>query len=85
MGIMAKIYAYMGHRTDEDTGDNCIHHQVTRCNDDKGASLKYYRSEEGRYKICDNIKEFVRSLPIIDNFGTWLKNFGDAKRRKKKT
>lgn len=57
----------------------------TRCNDDKSASLKYYRSEEGRYKICDNIKEFVRTLPIIDDFGKWLKNFGDARRRKKKT
>jgi len=49
-----------------------------RCNGDKSASLKYYRSEEGRYKICDNIKEFVRSLPIIDDSGKWLKNFGDA-------
>lgn len=56
-----------------------------RCNDDKSASLKYYRTEEGRYKICDNIKEFVRTLPIIDDFGKWLKNFGDARRRKKKT
>ena len=49
-----------------------------RCNGDKSASLKYYRSEEGRYKICDNIKEFVRTFPIIDDFGKWLKNFGDA-------
>lgn len=57
----------------------------TICNDDKSASLKYYRSEEGRYKICDNIKEFIRTLPIIDDFGKWLKNFGDARKRKKKT
>lgn len=53
----------------------------TECNEDKSASLNYYRSEEGRYKIFDNIKEFVRTLPIIDDFGKWLKKFGDARRR----
>jgi len=68
-------------------GSNEVYNLMSLCkehNDDKSASLEYYRSEEGRYKICDNIKKFVRSLPIIFNFEEWLKKYGDARRRVKK-
>jgi len=53
------------------------------CNINKSKSLEYYKSEEGRRKLILNIKRFVRSLPIINNFTEWLKMSGDARYRKK--
>ncbi len=44
------------------------------CNTDKGKSVTYYRSNEGRQKILHNIQVFVRHLPLIHNFGSWLKS-----------
>ncbi len=51
-----------------------------RCNDDKGKRLDYYKSEEGRLKLKENIQYFVRDLPIIQYFGKWLKSAGNARR-----
>ncbi|MFX1569445.1 MAG: HNH endonuclease [Promethearchaeota archaeon] len=50
-----------------------------KCNDDKGKRLDYYRSEEGRIKLEENIQSFVRDLLIIQNFGKWLKRAGNAR------
>jgi len=50
-----------------------------KCNEDKNTSLKYYRSEEGRYKLLENIKRFVRTFPMIHDFKNWLTKMGDAK------
>ena len=52
------------------------------CNGNKSAKLDYYRSTEGKLKIMDNIKEFVKTLPIIHDFGDWLEKMGDKRRRK---
>lgn len=51
-----------------------------KCNDDKGKRLDYYRSEEGRLKLEENIQYFVRDTIIIQNFGKWLKSAGNARR-----
>ena len=52
------------------------------CNSDKNASLGYYRSEEGRLKLIENIKKFVVTLLIIHDFKDWLMKMGDGRRRK---
>lgn len=33
----------------------------------------------------ENIKEFVKTLPIIHDFGDWLEKIGDKRRRKQLT
>jgi len=52
------------------------------CNGNKSARLDYYRSEEGKLKLMENIKEFAKTLPMIHNFGNWLEKIGDKRRRK---
>ena len=49
------------------------------CNANKSAKLDYYRSDEGKLKLMENIKEFVKTLPLIHDFGDWL---GNKNRRK---
>ncbi len=51
------------------------------CNENKSKSLEYYRGNEGKYKIINNIRKFIRTLPIMHDFGTWLGKMGNAKRR----
>lgn len=51
------------------------------CNGDKGKRLNYYRSEEGRKKLEDNIRSTVKNLTIITNFSQWLRNIGDSRRK----
>ena len=43
--------------------------------------LKFYRSDHGREQLKDNIKKFVETLPIITDFGSWLENIGDMRKR----
>ncbi len=50
------------------------------CNRDKGKRLDYYRSGEGRKKLMENIKYFTRNLPMISNFGEWLRKTGGTKK-----
>lgn len=52
------------------------------CNGNKAARIDYYRNEEGKLKIMENIKEFVKTLLMIHNFGYWLEKMGDKRRRK---
>ncbi len=52
------------------------------CNEDKSNRLEYYKSEEGKQKLQLNIREFVKDLLLIQNFGEWLKKAGDARRKK---
>ncbi len=42
------------------------------CNKNKGARLAYYQSKEGQNKLEMNIRDFVKNLGIILNFGVWL-------------
>ncbi len=66
-------------------GANMIFNLMTlciKCNKDKGNRLDYYKSIEGRKKILNNIKEFVKELPIISNFKNWLIRAGGRKKRK---
>lgn len=51
------------------------------CNNEKSASLKYYKSDEGRFKLYDNITNFLRDLTIINDFSKWLKEVGDKRRK----
>jgi len=50
------------------------------CNKDKGKRLDYYRSGEGRKKLIENIRYFTRNLPMISNFGEWLRKAGGTKK-----
>ncbi len=52
------------------------------CNLDKGRKLDFYRSDNGKEQLRFNITKFVETLPIIQDFGTWLKIVGDMRRRK---
>ncbi len=52
------------------------------CNGNKSAKLDYYRSNEGKFKIMENIHKFVKTLPMIHDFGAWLEKIGDKRRRK---
>jgi len=52
------------------------------CNSDKNNRLEYYKSDEGRQKLLLNIREFVKDVLLIHNFGDWLKKVGDARRKK---
>ncbi len=52
------------------------------CNGNKSARLDYYRGEEGKLKIMENIKRFVKTIPMIHDFGDWLEKIGDKRRRK---
>ncbi len=52
------------------------------CNENKGNRLEYYKSEEGKQKLLQNIREFVNNLRLISNFGEWLMMAGDARRKK---
>lgn len=45
----------------------------SKCNADKGNRLTYYQSDEGKNKLRFNINKIVKNLPIIHNFGDWLK------------
>ncbi len=54
-----------------------------KCNADKGNRLDYYRIDEGKEKIKDNIRKFVQSLDLITDFGSWLKKQGDRRGRPK--
>lgn len=47
------------------------------CNHDKGKRLDYYKDEEGRNKLIENIKDKVKTLPMIENFANWLENLGN--------
>lgn len=49
------------------------------CNLNKGKKVEYFRNEEGKEKILQNIEKFVEDLPIINDFGKWLKNRGDRR------
>ncbi len=40
------------------------------------------RIDEDKFKLMENIKEFVKTLPIIHDFGDWLEKIGDKRRRK---
>ncbi|MHA2008201.1 MAG: HNH endonuclease [Promethearchaeota archaeon] len=51
------------------------------CNADKGNRLEYYKSKEGKLKLLSNIREFVKNLLLIQNFGNWLKRAGDKRRK----
>lgn len=51
-----------------------------QCNNDKGNRLDYYRTEEGRKKLMINIRIFTRDLPMISNFGEWLRKAGGTRR-----
>lgn len=51
------------------------------CNRNKSARLDYYRSEEGKLKVMENIREFVKILPGMHDFGDWLEKMGDKRRR----
>lgn len=53
-----------------------------KCNRHKSDSPEYYRSEKSKLKLMENIKLFMNILPMIQNFGDWLKKMGDKKRRK---
>ena len=50
------------------------------CNKDKGKRLDYYRSGEGRKKLMLNISYFTRNLPMISNFGDWLRKAGGTRK-----
>ena len=52
------------------------------CNANKSAKLDYYRSEEGKIKLMENIKVIVKTLPMIHDFGVWLEKMGDKRRHK---
>lgn len=52
------------------------------CNRNKSARLDYYRSDEGKFKLMENIKIVVKTLPMIHDFGVWLEKMGDQRRRK---
>lgn len=52
------------------------------CNANKSAKLDYYRSEEGKIKLMENIKAFAKTLLMIHDFGVWLEKMGDKRRRK---
>ncbi len=63
-------------------GSNEIHNLMclcSDCNEDKGKRLEYYESDEGRYKLLENINDFTSSLELIQNFGEWLKKVGDLR------
>ena len=65
-------------------GSNQITNLMTlckHCNADKGNRLEYYKSNEGNQKLLLNIKEFVKDLLLIQNFGEWLKRAGDKRRK----
>lgn len=51
------------------------------CNKEKGKKIHYYNSEEGRMKLYLNIESFVRELPIIQDFTSWLRYSGDKRRK----
>lgn len=52
------------------------------CNQNKNVTIKYYMNNEGKYKLMENIRIFVKSLPLIHDFNNWLKKIGDMRRRK---
>ncbi|MFX1396160.1 MAG: HNH endonuclease [Promethearchaeota archaeon] len=52
------------------------------CNGNKTNKLDYYRRDEGKFKLMENIKSFVKTLPMIHDFGNWLVKMGDKRRRK---
>lgn len=45
----------------------------SKCNADKGNRLTYYQSGEGKKKLKNNIGGFAKNVPMIHNFGDWLK------------
>lgn len=49
------------------------------CNRYKSDSAEYYRSDKGKLKIMENITVIVKKLPMIQNFGEWLKQKGKEK------
>ncbi len=51
------------------------------CNGNKTAKLDYYRSVEGKYKLMENIQIFAKSFPIIHDFGKWLEEMGNKRKR----
>lgn len=53
-----------------------------QCNKNKTNRLEYYKSDEGKQKLYLNIREFVKDLLLIHNFGEWIKKAGDARRKK---
>ena len=48
------------------------------CNLDKGKRLEYYKGE-GKKKIMINIRDFVKDLPMVQDFGSWLERFGKSR------
>lgn len=72
------IYPYSLGGTNEESNLMVTH---SECNKNKGKMTNYYNSEEGRLKLQLNIKEFVRELPIIQDFIQWLKHSGDKRRK----
>lgn len=50
-----------------------------KCNRKKSNRLEYYRSKEGKLNLMENIKIFVKTLPIIHDFGDWLEKRGDRR------
>lgn len=53
----------------------------TECNSDKGKRLEYYQSDEGQIKLRLNIQEFLKNLLIVTDFGSWLGNMSDLRRK----
>lgn len=51
------------------------------CNQDKGKRLEYYKSDEGKIKLRLNIQDFIKSLPLVIDFGTWLSKISDMRRK----
>lgn len=43
------------------------------CNQDKGKKTDYFYSTEGKKKMIENIKHFVKNLNFIKDFISWLK------------
>jgi hypothetical protein len=56
-----------------------------KCNQDKSNRLDFFRSEDGKEKLKDNIRKFVLNTTIISNFGKWLRDSQKESKRKEKS
>lgn len=55
-----------------------------KCNLNKSAKLDYYKSKEGRNKLEMNIRDFVKNIPIILNFGKWIEEMSQYRKKEDK-
>ena len=50
----------------------------------KSAKLDYYKSKEGQNKLALNIRDFVKNLPIVLNFGKWIEEMSQHRKQEDK-